>query len=69
MGPADALSRKDKVDTSGDNWETILQKEEDQDHHIWPLDMALATKIASSSSSDPIVSKALIAMNDETGEP
>ena len=69
MGPADALSRKDEMDTSKDNWKTILLDEKDQDHHIWPLDVALTTKIASSSSSDPIISKALTAMNNETREP
>ena len=57
MGPANALSRKDEVDTSSDNWETILLEEEDQDHHIQPLDLALATKITSSSSLDLIISK------------
>ena len=31
--------------------------------------MALATKIATSTSSDPVVSKALAAMNNEAGEP
>ena len=59
MGPADALSRKDEVDTSGDNKETILLDEKDQDHHLQPLDVALATKITSLSSSNPIISKAL----------
>ena len=69
MGPADTLSRKDEVDTSGDNQEIILCEEEDQDHHIQSLDVALTTNIASSSSMDPIITKALTAMNDETGEP
>ena len=69
MGPADTLSRKDEVNTSRDNWEIILLKEEDQDHHLQALDMALTTKISAPSSSDPIVSKALAAMNNETGEP
>ena len=41
MGPANAQSRKDEVDTSSNNWEIILLKEEDQDHHIQTLDMAL----------------------------
>ena len=56
MEPANALSRKDKVDTLDDNQETTLLAEEHQDHHIQPLDAALATKIATSSSSDPITS-------------
>ena len=33
MGPADTLSRKDRVNTSGDNQETILLEEKDQDLH------------------------------------
>ena len=69
MGPVDALSRKDEVDTSGDNQEIILLQEEDQDHHLQALDMALAIKITSSSSSDPIIGKALTTMNDEARKP
>ena len=69
MGSTNVLLRKDKVDTSSDNQETTLLKEEHQDHHLQPLDIALATKIATSSSSDSIVTKALAAMNDDTGEP
>ena len=34
MGPADALSQKDEVDTSDDNWEVILLKGDTQYHHI-----------------------------------
>ena len=69
IGLTNALSRKGEVDTSRDNQETFLLEEEDQDHHIQPLDVALATKIASSSSSDPIIGKALTAMNNKAGEP
>ena len=68
MGPTDALSQKDEVDTSDDNWEIILLKGEAHYHHIWWLDAALATKI-SSSLTDPIITKALAAMNDKEGEP
>ena len=69
MGLADTLSWKDEVDTSSNNQEIILLKEEDQGHHIWALDLALATKISESSPSDPIISKALVAMNNEAGNP
>ena len=69
MGPANALSQKDKVDTSDDNQEVILLKEEDQDHHIQALDTALTTKISVSSTLDPIVGKALATMNNKAGEP
>ena len=69
MGPADALSQKDEVITDNDNWEITLLKGNNQYHHICAIDSALTGKIASSSSSDPIVTKALAAMNDETGEP
>ena len=32
--PIDALSRKEEVDTTADNKEMTLLKEEDQDHHV-----------------------------------
>ena len=35
MGLADALSQKDEVDTSDNNWEIILLKEEDHDHYCY----------------------------------
>ena len=69
MGPADMLSRNDEVDMDNDNWEIILLKGNDQYHHIHAIDSALAEKITSLSSPDPIVTKALTAMNDEAGEP
>ena len=69
MGPADALSRKDEVDTDDDNREITLLQGDDQYYHICTINSALANKIAASSPSDPIVTKALVAMNDETGEP
>ena len=69
MRPANALSRKDEVDTTRDNQQTILLEMEDQDFHLWSLDMAFTTKIATSSFLDPIISKALATMNDEAREP
>ena len=69
MGPTDALSRKDKVKTSDDNWEITLLKGGDQYFHIRAINIALANKISSSSALDPIISKALTAMNDESSEP
>ena len=69
MGPTDALSRKDEVETSDNNQEITLLKGGDQYFHIHAIDVALANKISSSSASDPIIAKALAAMNDESGEP
>ena len=69
MGPADALSRKVKVETSDDNQEITLLKGGDQYFHIHTLDAALMDKISSSSVSDPVITKALATMNDESGEP
>ena len=69
MGPANALSQKDEVDMGDDNQEITLLKENDQYYHIQAIDVALAKKIASSSSSDPIITQALTTMNDEKGEP
>ena len=69
MGPADALSWKDKVDTSNDNQEITLLKGDAHHHHIQQLDATLSNKITSSSTSDPIVTKALTPMNNEAGEP
>ena len=69
MGPADALSRKNEVDTGDDNREITLLKGHDQYHHLCAIDSTLTGKIATSSSSDPIIIKALAAMNNEAGEP
>ena len=69
MGPADALSRKDEVETSDDNRDITLLKGKDQYFHIHTIDAALAKKISSSSANDPIVTKALTTMNDDSGEP
>ena len=52
-----------------DNKEITLLKENDQYLHIQAINLALAEKIALSSSSDPIITKALATMNDEAGEP
>ena len=69
MGPADALSRKDDIETSDDNREITLLKGKDQYFHIRTIDVALAKKISSSTAQDPIVTKALAAMNHDSGEP
>ena len=69
MGPADALSRKDEVETYDDNREITLLKGKDRYFHIQAIDAALAKKISSSTAQDPIVTKALAAMNRDDGEP
>ena len=69
MGPTNALSRKDKVETSDDNWEITLLKGGDQYFHIHAIDVALANKISLSSTSNPIITKALATMNNDSGEP
>ena len=69
MGPTDALSRKDDIKTGDDNREITLLKGKDQYFHIQAIDAALAEKISSSTAEDPIISKALAAMNSDTKEP
>ena len=69
MGPADALSRKDDIETSNDNREITPLKGKDQYFHIQSIDVALAKKISSSTAQDPIITKALAAMNNDGGEP
>ena len=69
MGPADALSRKDEIETSDDNWEITLLGGKDQYFHVCTIDAALAKKISSSSKEDPIVTKALAAMNNDSSKP
>ena len=69
MGPTNALSRKDKIETSDDNREITLLKGKDQYFHICAIDAALTKKISSSSEKDPIVTKALTAMNNDSSEP
>ena len=68
MGPTNTLSRKVKVETSDDNWEITLLNGGDQYFHIHAINITLADKISSSSMSDPIITKALTAMNDKSGE-
>ena len=69
MGPADVLSQKDQVDTNDDNQEVTVLKRSEQHFHIHTLDTALTQKISQASMTDPVVTKALAAMNDEEGEP
>ena len=61
MGPADALSCKDEVDTSNDNQDVVLLP---PTLFIKAIDVTLADKIALSSPSDPLVSVALHALDD-----
>ena len=69
MGPADALSQKDDIETSDDNREITLLKGRDQYFHICAIDAALAKKISSLSTKDPVITKALAAMNCNNSEP
>ena len=46
-----------------------LLKGANQYFHVHTINIALANKIASSSVTDPIVTKALAAMNDKSGKP
>ena len=64
MAPADALSRRDSVDTSSDNLDTAICPEP---MVIAALDIALARHITSSSTSDPLVLRAI--ENLRTGSP
>ena len=60
MGLANALSQKDEVDTAEDNhMVTMLPKYDFQWHQIQQLDLDLTHKIASSSQTDPVMTKAL----------
>ena len=61
MGPADALSRKDEVNTSNDNQDVILLP---PTLFIKAINVALANKIALSSPSNPLVSTALHALDN-----
>ena len=69
MGPADALSRKDEIETSDDNQEITLLKGRDQYFHIQAINVALANNISSLTAQDPIITKALAAMNHDGGKP
>ena len=61
MGPANALSHKDEVDTSNDNQDVVLLP---PTLFTKAIDVALANKIALSSPSDPLVSAALHVLDD-----
>ena len=61
MGPSDALSHKDEVDTSNDNQDVVLLS---PTLFIKAINIALADKIAHSSLSDPLVSAALHILDD-----
>ena len=69
MGPTDALSQKDDIETNNDNREIMLLKGWDQYFYIRAIDTTLAKKISSSSTEDPIITKALAAMDHDSGEP
>ena len=61
MGPADALSRKDHLDTTADNTNTPILPDP---MVINALNLTLSCHIQSSSTSDPFVLTALAALNE-----
>ena len=61
MGPSDALSHKNKVDTSNDNQNVVLLP---ATLFIKAINTALADKIAHSSLSNLLMSMALHALDD-----
>jgi hypothetical protein len=61
MGPADALSCRDNVDTADDNVELTLLPD---DLFTRAIDVALADKIALSTPSDPLVLSVLQALDE-----
>jgi hypothetical protein len=63
MGPADALSCHDSVDTADDNLELTLLPD---DLFTRAIDVALADKITLSTASDPLVLSALQALDEGT---
>ena len=70
MGPANALSWKDDINTNDDNYMvTLLLKDDICHHQIWQLDLDLTQKISRSSTTDLIVTKALSAIIDKNGDP
>ena len=70
MGLADALSRKDKVDTMDNNHiATMLPRDDVHLQHVQQLDLALAQKILQSSTTNPIITKALAAMHNDNIDP
>ena len=60
MGPTDALSRRDHLDTTGNNADTPILPDP---MVVNSLDLTLARHIKSSSTSDPFVLKALAALD------
>ena len=60
MGPADALSHKDEVDTSNDNQDVVLLP---PTLFIKAIDVALADKITFFSPSDLLISTTLHALD------
>ena len=61
MAPTDALSQKDLIDTADDNIDVAIVPDPVV---IQALDLSLACHIQSSSSSDPLVLKAIQAIQD-----
>ena len=61
MAPTDALSRKDLIDTADDNVDVAIVPDPVV---IQALDLSLVHHIQSSSSSDPLVLKAIQAVQD-----
>ena len=61
MGPTNALSRKDHLDTTADNANTPILPDP---MVINALDLTLSRHIQSSSISDPFVLKALAALDE-----
>ena len=63
MGPVDALSQKDHLDTTAENANTPIIPDP---MVINTLDLTLSRHIQSSSASDPFVLKALVALDEES---
>jgi hypothetical protein len=61
MGPADALSRRDNINTADDNLELTLLPD---DLFTRAIDVTLADKIALSTPADPLVLSALRALDE-----
>ena len=61
MGPADALSYKDKIDTSNNNQDVVLLPPV---LFIKAINIALVSKIAHSSPSNLLISATLHALDD-----
>ena len=61
MGPTDALSRKDHLDTTANNANTPILPDPIV---INALNLTLSRHIQSSSASDPFVLKALTALDE-----